>query len=61
MTKYSVYSQLKESVESDLIYICTCDSKDMAKTVVKVFMYRDNGGKDEDNGLFDYYIKKIEV
>lgn len=58
MAKFVVYAHDKTDVESSLIYVCTCDTEDVAKSVSSAMDYRDSGGRNDGSGLFDYYVKR---
>lgn len=58
MAKFVVYAHDKTDVESNLIYVCTCDTKETAEGIKNALIYRDSGGREDGSGLFDYYVKK---
>jgi len=58
--KYVVYANEKSDVESDIIYICTCDTEKMANTVSDALKHRDTGGRCDDSGIYNYYVVKKE-
>jgi len=58
MAKFVVYAHDKTDVESNLIYVCTCDSEEVAKSVSNAMSYRDTGGRDDSSGFYDYYVRK---
>ena len=46
MAKFVVYAQDKTDVESNIIYVCTCDTEDVAKSIASAMKFRDSGGRD---------------
>lgn len=58
MAKFVVYAHDKTDAESNLIYICTCDTKDVAKSISSAMGFRDSGGRNDGSGLYDYYVRK---
>ena len=58
MAKFVVYAQDKTDVESNLIYVCTCDTEDMANSIASAMKFRDSGGRNDESGLYDYYVRK---
>lgn len=60
MPKFSIYSHDKSDPESNMVYICTCSSKEGADYVVNALEYRDTGGKFNSAGMYEYYIKNDE-
>lgn len=58
MAKFVVYAHDKTDVESSLIYVCTCDTETIAKNIASSMKYRDTGGRDDDSGFYDYYVRK---
>ncbi len=58
MAKFVVYAHDKTDVESELIYVCTCDTEAVANSVSNALNYRDTGGRDDGSGLFDYYVRR---
>ena len=58
MVKFVVYAHDKTDVESNLIYVCTCDTKNMAKSITSAMRFRDSGGRNDGSGLYDYYVRK---
>ena len=54
MNKFNVYAHDKTDMESNLIYICACESKDTANYIVSALKQKDHSGE-----LYDYYIKEI--
>jgi hypothetical protein len=58
MAKFVVYAHDKTDVESNLIYVCTCDTEDVAKTIASAMAYRDTGGRDDDSGIMHYYVRR---
>lgn len=58
MAKYNIYAHDNENPESDIVYICNCDNKNIAQYIVKALKHKDSdGGKYK--GLYDFYIKEI--
>jgi hypothetical protein len=57
MKNFVIYAHDKSDIESSLIYICTCDSQNIAKSIVDALNYRDTGGRNDDTGIYNYYIK----
>ena len=58
MAKFVVYAQDKTDVESNIIYVCTCDTEDVAKSIASAMKFRDSGGRNDESGLYDYYVRK---
>ena len=58
MAKFVVYAHDKTDAESAIIYVCTCDTEDVAKSIANAMKYRDTGGREDHSGLFDYYVRK---
>ena len=58
MAKFVVYAHDKTDVESNLIYVCTCDTKDIAESIASAMRFRDSGGRNDESGLHDYYVKR---
>ena len=58
MAKYVVYAHNRLDVESDIIYICTCDTQEIADSIASALKYRDTGGRDDDTTMYNYYTKK---
>lgn len=56
---FVVYSHEKYNPEANMFNICTCNSEQAAKYVVNALLYRDTCGKNDDSGIYDYYISKI--
>lgn len=58
MAKFVVYAHDKTDAESNLIYVCTCDTKETADSIASALNYRDTGGRDDKSGMFDYYVRE---
>lgn len=58
MAKFVVYAHDKTDVESNLIYVCTCDTEVVANNIASSLNYRDTGGREDGSGFFDYYVKR---
>ena len=58
MEKFVVYAHDKTDAESNLIYVCTCDAKEVAKSVAYAMSFRDSDGRNDGSGLHDYYVRK---
>ena len=58
MAKFVVYAHDKTDAESNLIYVCTCDAEDVAKNIANSLEFRDTGGRNDNSGLYDYYVRK---
>lgn len=58
MAKFVVYAHDKTDVESNLIYVCTCDTEDMANSIASAMGFRESGGRNDGTGLYDYYVKR---
>lgn len=58
MAKFVVYAQDKTDVESNIIYVCTCDTEDVAKSIANAMRFRESGGRNDESGLYDYYVRK---
>lgn len=58
MAKFVIYAQDKTDVESNLIYVCTCDTKEIAESIASAMAYRDSGGRDDNTGILHYYVKR---
>ena len=58
MAKFVVYAHDKTDVESNLIYVCTCDTEDIAKNIASAMRFRESGGRNDGTGLYDYYVKR---
>lgn len=58
MEKFAIYAHDKTDAESSLIYVCTCDSEEVARGIVDAMKFRDTGGHKNIQGMFDYYIKR---
>ena len=56
---FEIYSHENYNPEADMVYICTCNSKNNADYIVKALKYFEGGGKQRSVGLYDYYIKKV--
>lgn len=56
MSKFVVYSHDRSDIESTMFKICTCNNRNSAKYVVDALKYRDTGGKNDQSGLYEYYI-----
>lgn len=59
MAKFVVYAHDKTDAESSLIYVCSCDLEDVAKNIVQALKYKDTGGRNDNTGFFDYYVKQV--
>jgi len=55
---FNIYFQDRTDAESDLIYICSCKNKKDAQYITDTLKYRDTGGRMDDSGLYEYYIKE---
>lgn len=60
MAKFVVYAHDKTDVESSLIYVCSCDLEDVAKNIAQALKFKDTGGRNDNTGFFDYYVKKLD-
>ena len=60
MAAFKIFSQSRESVESDILYLCTCETKEVANYIVNALIYRDTSGRCDDSGIYEYYIRMIE-
>lgn len=58
MAKFVVYAQDKTDAESNLIYVCTCDTEDVAKSIASAMKFRDSGGRNDGSGFHNYYVKR---
>ena len=58
MAKFVVYAHDKTDAESNLIYVCTCDTEDMANSIASAIRFRDSDGRNDESGLHDYYVRK---
>ena len=58
MAKFVVYAHDKTDVESNLIYVCTCDTEDVARNIARSLKFSDTGGRNDNSGLHDYYVKR---
>ncbi len=58
MVKFVVYAHDKTDVESNLIYVCTCDTEEVANSIANAMSFRDSGGRDDGSGLHNYYVRK---
>ena len=58
MAKFVVYAQDKTDVESNLIYVCTCDTEDVAKSIASAMKFRDSGGRNDGSGFHNDYVKR---
>jgi hypothetical protein len=58
MAKFVVYAHDKTDVESNLIYVCTCDTEAVANNIATSLNYRDTGGREDGSGFFNYYVKR---
>lgn len=58
MAKFVVYAHDKTDAESNLIYVCTCDTEDMANSIAYAMRFRESGGRNDESGLYDYYVRK---
>lgn len=58
MAKFVVYAHDNTDVESNLIYVCTCDTKEVADSISEALKYRDTGGRKDNSGFFDYYVRR---
>ena len=56
---FIIYSHDKTDPESNMIKICTCETKDGANYVIDALVYRDTGGRKDKSGQYDYYIKEV--
>jgi len=57
MGKYVVYAHSKLDPESDLIYVCTCDTKEVADSIAYALKYRDTGGRYDDTCFYNYTVR----
>lgn len=60
MGKFNVYAHDKSDPESDLIFVCTCESEDVARNIAKSLRFSDSGGRNDDTGLYDYYVREVK-
>lgn len=58
MAKFVVYAHNHWDPESDIIYVCTCDSEDVAKNIASSLCFKDTGGRNDQTGEYDYYVRK---
>ena len=58
MAKFVIYAQDKTDVESNLIYVCTCDTEDIAKSIASAMKFRDSGGRNDGSEFHNYYVKR---
>lgn len=58
MAKFVVYAHDKTDVESDLLYVCTCDTEDVARNIASSLEFKDTGGRKDKSGMYDYYVRK---
>ena len=58
MAKFVVYAHDKTDVESGIIYVCTCDTEEIAKNITNALEYRDTGGRCDGSNRLNYYYKK---
>ena len=58
MAKFVVYAHDNTDVESNLIYVCTCDTEEVAKSIAGALKFRDTGGRDDNTGMHDYYVRR---
>ena len=58
MAKFVVYAQDKTDVESNIIYVCTCDTEDVAKSIASAMKFRDYGGRNDGSEFHNYYVKR---
>ena len=53
MAKFVVYAHDKTDVESDLLYVCTCDTEDVARNIASSLEFKDTGGRKDKSGMYD--------
>lgn len=58
MTKFIVYAHYKDDPESDFIYVCSCNSKDVAENIANSLKFSDSGGRKDGSGLYNYYVRE---
>lgn len=58
MVKFVVYAHDKTDAESNLIYVCTCDTEEVANSIANAMSFRDSGGRNDGSGLHNYYVRK---
>lgn len=58
MAKFVVYAHDNTDFESSLIYVCTCDTEEVARNISDAMKYRDTCGNKNITGMYDYYVKK---
>ena len=55
---FKVYSHNKTDVESDMYELCACKSKEAAEYIISALKFRDTGGRFDESGIYNYYIKE---
>lgn len=58
MAKFVVYAHDHWDPEADILYVCTCDTKEVADNIASSLYYKDTGGREDKTGQFDYYVKE---
>lgn len=55
---FDVYSHDKTDIESTMYKLCSCKTKEAAEYIISALKFRDTGGRFDESGIYNYYIKE---